>query len=728
MNHLASPTGERPPIQDSKRRATSWVLALLPMIVLAAVWLPFGIAMGGLIEEWKYLGTANVYGPFFFTTLNSPFPTHALRPLTVLPQALAYAWGPDSFTSWHVLLVMSLWLKGASLGFLALRATSRAWPAVLAAILILLYPADTMQLSFRSIHINWALALMLLGSGLFVEASLSLTRRGTWVFGATASMLSLAALCMYEASAPLVALPFVVLFAREGWCACMQRLRRAWPVSLLWMATLIGYGVYVVTIAHEVVSYQQSVLGDKTLASAMVDASLKLFTVGMIRDVLGGWHDAIGMVVTEYARYTYLVTATSILAYVSWSLARRAARVDHEDRQPAGHILRILLGGFLLACLGYLPFLVSPPHLAITQRTYLFASPGAVLVWVALVLALVASRLRSVRILGFFVVAALIFFGLGAQLFQLHHYNTISSTQRQMLRTIVHGLGPRTAAHQVLVLDYSDQLGQTWMFLPESLRWALDYLYGRNYAAVEICRMPGATWENADSLGRKGYCVEDTTSWTFHAAPAITGAARGTTTSDAHTWQKADTAVVEIAPDGSLASPRATQRADLDTTVIDRRSAQLRAANPTAFGMFRDTQPGPVLMADFGKWWSLEKVIRGTGWREPEWSPGYFHHQSSVWKVANHATLAFELAPINRPYELRGKFGGFANQNVRTSMSFAINGVTVAAHWDEEGTFEATVPPGVLAHGRNVLSIDAPTDPNYYGLSAQLQNYQLTPR
>src|SRR5260221_13906064 len=95
-------------------------ILILPAFVVAALWYPFGFALGGLLEEWDVLTLFSQNGVFFFATASSPLAGHMQRPFTVFFQAIAFTLDPDSFFYWHVFLAASLVLKGASAAVIGL--------------------------------------------------------------------------------------------------------------------------------------------------------------------------------------------------------------------------------------------------------------------------------------------------------------------------------------------------------------------------------------------------------------------------------------------------------------------------------------------------------------------------------------------------------------------------------------------------------------------------------
>ncbi|MGY3620446.1 hypothetical protein [Bradyrhizobium sp. USDA 10063] len=59
---------QAPPVHGMTNKAivpewSIWIIAGLALV--AAIWLPFGFALGGLIEEWTELGLFAIHGPIF---------------------------------------------------------------------------------------------------------------------------------------------------------------------------------------------------------------------------------------------------------------------------------------------------------------------------------------------------------------------------------------------------------------------------------------------------------------------------------------------------------------------------------------------------------------------------------------------------------------------------------------------------------------------------------------
>lgn len=709
-------------------------LSLPVLLTVLAIWLPFGFAMTAVIEGWSVLGFFNIDHPFFLASIHSPMQAQALRPLTIFPQALAYFLDPDSFFYWHVLLIAALVVKGCASAHLVARVSRSVRWGALMGVLVLLYPADTMQLSFRSIHINWALALLLLGCSLLIEACRRRHRLSAYLLGASAGLALFLACCMYEASLPLVVAPLLLAYAAFGLKGAIAHLRANLAPLLLWLAGAAAYAGYVALTAPQIASYETALLGRQSAFSILLNSFPKLFSIGASRALLGGWFDAFRMVATEFRTYPYLLLATAVITFVTLGVAARLTRSDslhHPESTGSSLSLasRTAVAGVIMSLAGYAPFLLSAAHLAISQRTFLFASPGAAMAWIGILMFLG----KPAKWLAQAVATLLILAGLGAQLVQFHHYVRITQVQQTLLKSIVQNFDGQLHGKTLLVLDGSNQLGQTWMLGLGNLDMALSYLYGHAVAPVQICRMSNAEWQQPDSLSRKGSCEQTASEWILRPASPVTGPGyvAPPRKPDIH-LPKDQVVTVTIKPDGSaVVDPALAQyRRELlvSDSVAARRYRNVLLAQPHLMDMFRDRPRYDHFHWDFGKWWSLEIVVRGTGWREPEWNPQGFFHQPGAWKVQDKGALYFDMSPGSGPHVLSGRFNAIVNDAVRRSMAIRLNGVTLPFQWLPGDAFQAEIPAGVLRANDNEIVFQSLSDSKYYGLSAGLVDFDIRPR
>ena len=306
---MISPT-ER---SDTMRAAGYFALASTALVCL--LWLPFGFGMVGNIEEWDILSLLTRHGVFFFAGENSPLASHRLRPLTAAPNAVAYLLSPDSFFAMHLLQMGSLIIKGvaaALMGYWLLR--SRLY-AVLLGLLVIVLPADTMQLSFRSFHINCAVALGMAGVAglLYAYERRELTGRGGIILALLSAVCLGIAIQIYEVALVFVPFPFLLLWARNGLRGTLRIAFAQLPVTALWSVAVAVCLGYIYTVLAHGSTYQSSVVGGQSTSVQMVKERLWVLAfTGMGRALVGGWIDAAMILMHEFRTYAY-VLATGVV-------------------------------------------------------------------------------------------------------------------------------------------------------------------------------------------------------------------------------------------------------------------------------------------------------------------------------------------------------------------------------------------------------------------------------
>jgi hypothetical protein len=699
------------------------------VIVVLLIWLPFGFQLGGLIEEWGVLGLFTQHGVFLFAGPHSPLPTHRLRPFTVLPHALGFILNPDSFVWWHVLLMFSLVVKAFCASCMLWWTTrSRRW-AILFGMLLVLYPADTMQLAFRSLHIDLSLSLILLASVFQILAFEAKAMLGKWSAAIMAALAALTAVWSYEAALLLMPLPMLLLFVREGWGGLWNRLKAQPWLGLPWVAAgvfCLAYIGYVWT--HGGPLYQSDVIGPVgTIASRV---NLTLVTQGFFRAVFGAWYDALRIFLREFQNYIYVVFAGGICIACAFG-SRVFSQTSKTGKTKTSawttaFSLRMLLMALLLMVLGYAPYITSGSHLHISQRTFLFASLGGGFLWVAVL----AQLDRFFRPAAWVAGSGLLVLGLGMQLYQFNHYVQISNTQKSLLRQIVENVPDLPGGKHLLIFDASEHLNHTWM-LRDNITAALSYFYGKKVGEVMICLEPNGVWQKNDALARPGQCLQIPGGWVFRAAPPVggPGVAPGKAVPDVVISQ-ADAVALFISQDGTVASnedaKRQRERLTKSSDVLSRRYRSVLLTKPWLnFPMFREQAVSAHYRWDFGKYWSMEVPPQGEGWREAEWEVGFLHHVSAAWKNLPCASLLFELAPLKQPYILQGRFTAFAPGANKNDFRFRLNGREVVGVWKDEHEFSAQVPADVPLTGLNTLEIISPLDNQYFGLCARLDWVRL---
>ena len=728
MLHLNS--DNRKSILGIKR---TWLAILTPpLFIVLFIWLPFGFTLTGLLEEWSVLGLFATHGLFFVADTSSPLFAHALRPLTVFPHALAYFFDPNSFNYWHVSLIIALMVKGSASSHLIWKATGSIRWAMVMGVLVLVYPADTMQLSFRALHINLALSILLLASSVLIIAYEKKHQIVAYSLVAIAAVFLFIACCMYEASLMLIPLPLMIMFVRSGFQAFFYQVYLRLGLLLVWVMGAGFYIIYVIFVSSKIATYQGSITHG-TGVSTLVHSLPKLFSVAALRSLFGGWFDAIRMVVIEFNGYSYLMLSTIVIGALIFVITRNVDfNRQNIDNSQSDKVLssRLALIGLIAIILGYAPFLLLPSHQVISQRTFLFVTPGAAMVWIAVLIFIS----RSTKLLAELIVLVLIFFGLGMQLFQFNHYVKISQKQDDLLRSIVENFDGNLGDNTLLLLDKSNQLGHTWMFSTVNLSDALSYIYGFPVKSIEVCHMPSKEWQHVDDVSRKGTCVEEAHDWLFRFPGSVSGPGyiSQPVTKDIKI-AKDKIVSITINEDGNVSqnplldSYRKYLLSSKTTTALRYRNILAKKFWPLNLIKFENKKSRDDYRWNFGDWWSLELPIRGSGWREAEWTVNNFYHQSSAWKSNEKSSLYFDFLPTDTYHILHGKFDIIVNDNIRNSMKISINGNDLTYSWISYGEFEAKIKPGIMINGINEISFNSNIDLSYYGLSARLDWFDIKP-
>jgi hypothetical protein len=718
------------PLESKKSQilgATS-VYLLPTAVLLIALWLPFGFSMMGLIEEWDLLGLFTINGPFLTVHFGGPLLQHILRPLVPLSFGTAYLLDRDSFHGWHLMMMAALLVKGAAMTHLVGHATNSYKYGVMAAVLLLIYPADTMQLSFRSLSINWSSAYSLLGAAFLYSSFDVVSRSRRYLCGSVGFLLFLAACLIYEVAATAVILPLAFLLIERGIRAGFHQFYSDAGLAVLCLLAPFAYAAYAFSAATWVPTYQAALLPSAgNIFFVLAGALPKLFSVGAVRALFGGWIDAIRILATEYSSYGYLLAAAILIAALSSSFAfvpKAPAQLSAADADRAkAQSLRLIAVGFLVMLLGYAPFLVSAAHLAVTQRTFIAATPGAVLVWIG-ALTLLARFIRLE--IAFSVMAVL---GFSGQLFQFHHYVNISDRQRSILREIAEKFDGNLGNRTLVLVDGTNSAGSTWIFLGDGLVYTLSYLYGHWVGPIEICHQGAMEWQRVDGLGRQGTCIEDETSWTFRHPPPVSGP--GYVAPSAlpdRKLNKSDVIVVSVGPHGAQGDvPPSPYRSSLEngSDAIARRYRGILKTAPWSLssGMFRDQIVEDHYKWSFGNYWNMDIPTRGSGWRETEWLVKPWRQSAFAWKTSEDSYLYFDFIPKDARYHFTARFDD--DMGLLKKLRVQLNGRDLSLHWLSEKEVEAEIPSHVLRAGENSLNIQAPTNPNYFGLSVRLMSVEI---
>jgi hypothetical protein len=196
------------------------------------------------------------------------------------------------------------------------------------------------------------------------------------------------------------------------------------------------------------------------------------------------WKDIFLLIIPQISSpfYFAILLLISVVLFYTVLVSENAA--VYPSSPPLSSQIRLLAGGLLLILASFAPYLLSPSHLVITQRTFLGTAVGS-----AFVLSFLYNAVRMVfgNRLGAAAVAALLSsLCLLSQIYQFDRYNRMyASVERPLilaLATVASAYRP--AEPVVLVSDYG-YLSGIWDMGIEA-REVLSYLYP-DLSSLTIC-------------------------------------------------------------------------------------------------------------------------------------------------------------------------------------------------------------------------------------------------
>lgn len=704
------------------QRANAGILLLPALAVIVLLWLPFGWHMGPLLEEWGVLGLYAEHGVFYFAGAHSLMAPHQMRPIMTALWGLAYAVDPDSWWFWHVELAFALLVKGAAMTWLALYlADSRRW-AVIAGLLFVVWPADVMQMAFRAMPISFSVAMTVAAAALFIGAHLTPDTSRRWILSLCAAALLLMGTLTYELALLFSPLPFLFIYVREGYFGARKMIRRAWQVGATWLLAVGACTTYILWVLFTApVLYQKAIAPPdaRQLFSTLIERVPMLLSYGVTRLLATAWTDAARILAEDFAMHGYFLVVAVVFLCVLWAV--RGRKTAHAQR-----LIRGALVGFLCMVVGYAPFLVS--HANTSERVFMFAALGATLVYLSLLMAVDRLNHRVAAIAA----VALLTLGTAQQLWQFREYSALSERQREIMKAMVEQVPSMAPDQTMIVLDASEQLGDVWM-LEGLIPSALTYLYGKPVRGgnVLVCFPAAGTWPARDAAMQQGTCSEMPESWLFRVAAPVAQPGPPAPIPPDLVIPKAKAVVVRIAPNGTGAmTPSAEAQKTLlqsETTLVGSRYRHALAMDSwPAMLRFLDFRPSESYRWDFGRRWTMQEVMHGSGWSVPGWVYPPWHSVSVVWMNKPDASLIFDLVPVEKSYRLSAHVT-VAQARFRTSLRIWVNGVEVPIVWKTPSDFTAEVPREALQGGSNVLQLQTAPSSEHFAYSLQFDWINLAP-
>ncbi len=670
--------------------------------------------MMGLIEEWDIFQLfASKSGVFYFLSEHSPMYEQRIRPLIVLPYAIGYLFGPYAFTALHVLQAISLFLKGIAVAAIVNWLLSNRMIAVLCGLIFIVYPADTMQMTLRAVHINCALALSVCGIAMLMHATTQNNRALGLLESFLAGACFLIGGLIYEAGLFLAPLPLFLWWARYGWAEGATQLRRHFGPVAIWSFAVTIAATYVVVASLSGSNYESEVVGDHwTMARNVLTRVPLLFGIALYRLFFHAWYDGFRMLLENLRFWPWMLAAIIAAVSLLWIFPNRRP----ESQADWSSTARIVIAGFAAAVLGYLPYLTSLSHIMTSQRTYLYAAIGAVIV-ISAVLHALAKFGPALAVL---LASLCLLLGLGSQWEQLVHYTKLSHRQRMMIAGILEAApdAGQPNAKRLVIVDRSGATGNVWMLGGWELGKAMSWFYGTDLLPPVVCvQSPGPELRSYQfiSRGRPAKCVESESGWDVFREPGA---------QTLH-FARADIFPLTIEPDGHITAP--TARAIQPGASVTAKWRKMLGCWPAADCMVPIPDPAASSVRfDFGKYWGLDDAPWGSGWREEEWNLPSRNPVSWSWMTMPEANLWFKINPEKGRYILKVRLHFWISQAAKDSLSVKLNGKMLQARWIDEKTLETNFDSSILISGPNELRLQAEQDAEM-GVSVAVDQVTIRP-
>lgn len=652
------------------------------------------------MEEWGFLELFAKKGVFYIIS-DGTLPSQKARPLHILPQALAYTFDSNSFFFWHIVQAGALTAKAACAGIIGLYLVGNPALAAFFGLLTLLYPADTMQMNFRSLSDNWAVALTLLSTVLLLKAFRIQSRWPRITLGATASAILAAGLLMWEAVAGLAALPFFLLFTVQGGTS-VKIIRKCYDVVAIWTIVIVIWFAFFALAVRGGSQYQSTILSEVSIETLPKLLAALIFS-GFYRAFYDSWIDVIDISLTKLSNFTYPAIFTVVVSILLMQISKCT---PNNGRFDLIFTLRTVVAGIIVFILGYAPFLASYSHTLITQRTFLTTAIGGALVALGVVVYLFSRFNRQIVLL-----ICSVFLGgcMIAQLYQFDRYNYIySAIYRPLLTTIVPlALISPNGFYSVLYNHYG-YLSDVWD-LGLELKPALEYLLkGVQSAPILVCEgrtnrvLPRWHGEPARKYCKTidGYLfIEDEGQDTFKGA-----------------------AIGRLSPDGVISIGKSR----LIDTALPRRVIELFALTKWRpdDSIFRKGEHIGRFECRFEYMWGYAVPCRTFGFFEAQ--PVLTARGSAyAWIGETKAGFIFDIEPKQGNYLLVVEIERLISPS--NAVEIYLNGIQIQGKWNGHKIIEALFSGKMLRQVNNILEFKTELDRNL-GWSIAVKRVSIVPQ
>lgn len=645
-----------------------WIWSgLVGALSVLLLWYQFGFSLGGMIEEYDLLRAIARHPNFWNSFPGNPMSeSFAARPFQITPFYIAHAIDSQSFLGFHILLIAACFLKviaGASIGYFLFR--NRMYAAAMG-MLFLMFPADTQQMSFRTINISVAIAFMVCGVALAIRGVVAATPKKRWASIAGSVFCSVIAVLIYEPMLFLYSLPPLLLFARYGFWSSTKVLlnRRKYIVAWL-IGPLVNVAYLYYAIAFYKSAYQIGVTQGGTVASILRNSHY-LVESGAYRVFYESWVFSWQTLLYGTAHYRFLILAAVAIVVTLALLARIPSAPMRAER-----LYRYIFVGLVASAVAYMPFMVSEAHMVITQRTFMAVALGASFIFVS-VIARIFYRSAA---LGCTVLSGFIFLGLIGQLYQFDQYTRMyTGTVRPYMSLVADQTDATKKVH--LIFDSSGLGG---------------HMGGMFYSKVQN----GPAVRRGDSSSVYILCMDEKLSQFKVFSNCKLSEGEWTITGYGNVSQQisaSDVQVIKVSDDFND-----TYRS---SSVTWHDLGSFSQEKSIFFPLHRAPE-SYVCVADSD--WGYSRFCRGSGWADGMLNHGYFTHDNFFIAMSPDASFLFSLTAAHTDYVLQIETLAGINPDILSGLKLLVNGHPVEFQVEADRFIKARVTQDYVLSGRNQI-------------------------
>lgn len=403
----------------------------------------------------------------------------------LVPGALASAISPDSFAGFHIVNRLMFW--GMMLFFYAILRQLRlpAWLAFLAAVLFLVYPANSGLMSLRSIFMTFGKLSLLAAVYLVLECRGKPSR---------ARLLGIWLMLLLNLGSQEHGLVIILIVPLLWW----RRSERFWPsfnLALIWYLAPVAKAAHIALVFFG----GRNFYGLRFTAGSSTSDYISLERAGHYLDVaanvyrqtfLVGWQEAL----SSLGQNSWIAPAAAVIALVG-GVSVYLLREANSAALPSNRALTFaLIAGLLFILPAIAVLTLLDIYTAGLWRMYLYVPIGAAIAIVSLV-ALATASIKSIRLRQALVLALsllLILAGLARLFAQQWRFEQSADAKASVLRQMVEQAPSIDAdAHLMLYTTMSSEelvARGIWQLQWNMLDSAVYMLYeGRGPAIAFLC-------------------------------------------------------------------------------------------------------------------------------------------------------------------------------------------------------------------------------------------------